>query len=760
MDYSMLVMLLKDLVILPFQDIKIELKDEISKKIIKVSSKKYNNRVLIVSPDTDSINPSIKDLPNVGVVAVIKSKLELSNGNLRLTLRGEKRVKILNYKAFNDDIISAYVCDIILPKFEVKGENVIKTKLKEILNAYIESSPNISNSILKVVDENDDLGFLSDAITTFLPFKVKQKLNYMQEVNPEKRALSLIKDIKLEIRYNELEEKIDNNVEIRLTKEQEEYYLKEKIKELESNLGKDAFNDDKITNYLNKLNSLDIDKKIYNKLKENIDHLKNLTTNSPEHGVLENYLDWTLNLPWNTLSKENLNVKSVLTKLNKSHYGLDEIKRRIEDYINIKNINPNINSPIICLVGPPGIGKTTITESIAQALNREYYKISVGGLNDSTELVGSRRTYLGSLPGKIIQAIKKCNTKNPVILIDEVDKMVRDYKGDPASTLLDILDSTQNKHFIDNYIEEPFDLSQIMFVLTANDTKDIPYALYDRLEIIELSSYDIFEKVDIAKKYILPKIYDEFDMKRKINIKDETIMYIINNYTKEAGVRELERVLKKLITKVITSSKSLSVSEIEVVKYLKEGEKLENKEITESGVVNILAYTNIGGEVTRIECAIFNGDEKVILTGQLGDVLKESVMVAISYIREKNYVSNTLFYNHTVHIHFLESAIKKDGPSCGVAIVSVILSKLLDIPISNEISFTGEISLKGDLIKVGGIKEKLISAYNYGIKKVYIPKDNEKDLKNMPKTVLDNLEIKLIKNYDTIFNDLFNKEKK
>ncbi len=760
MDNLVLVMLLKDLVILPFQEIKIELKDEISKKIIKVSNKKYNNRVLIVSPNSNILTPSINDLPLVGVIAVIKNKLELSNGNLRLTLRGEKRVRILSYKPFSDDIISAYFCDIVLPKFEENGEEVIKNKLRETLNNYIESSPNISNSILKVVNDNDDLSFLSDAITTFLPLKPKQKLQYMQEINPEKRALSLIKDIKTEIKHIELEEKIDNNIEIRLSKEQEEYYLKEKLKEIELALGDAKDYDDEIKEYYEKLNSLELNAKTYNKLNESINRLKNLSSNSPEHGVLKNYLDWTLNLPWNTLSKENLNVKSVINKLNKSHYGLEEVKVRIEDYINIKNINPEISSPIICLVGPPGIGKTTITESIAHALNREYYKISVGGLNDATELVGSRRTYLGSLPGKIIQAIKKCNTKNPVILIDEVDKMVRDYKGDPASTLLDILDTTQNVHFIDNYIEEPFDLSQVMFVLTANDVKDIPYPLYDRLEIIELSSYNIFEKVDIAKKYILPKIYDEFNMNHKLVIKDETIMFIINNYTKEAGVRDLERILKKLVTKLITSTKTLTVGELDVIKYLKEGNTLENKEINTSGVVNILAYTNIGGDVTKLECSIFNGDEKVILTGQLGDVLKESVMVAMSFIREKNYVSNTMFYDHTVHIHFLESSIKKDGPSCGVAIATVILSKLLDVVISNDISFTGEISLKGDLIKIGGLKEKLIAAYNYGIKKVYIPFDNEKDLKEVPKIVLDSMEIKPVKNYDTIFNDLFNKAKK
>ena len=479
--------------------------------------------------------------------------------------------------------------------------------------------------------------------------------------------------------------------------------------------------------------------------------------NSPENSVIRSYLDWVLNLPWNNSSKENLNAKSVMTSLNKSHYGLNGIKERIEDYINVKNINADVTSPIICLVGPPGVGKTTITSSIASSLNREFYKISVGGLNDSTELVGSRRTYLGALPGKIIQGLKKCNTNNPIILIDEIDKMVKDYKGDPASTLLDILDSTQNKTFVDNYIEEPFDLSKVMFILTANNLENIPYTLYDRLEIIELSSYTVFEKVDIAKKYILPKIYEEFNLNKKLVMKDETLIYLINNYTKEAGVRNLTRVLRTLVTKVATGkSDSYTVNNIDLLKHLKDPMfTIENKEIKSPGIANALAYSNNGGSTLKIECSIYNGEEKIIVTGSLGDVLKESIHVATSFIKEKNYVSNTMFYNHTIHIHLLDGATKKEGPSCGVAITSVILSKLLEIELSNKIAFTGEISLKGNILKVGGLKEKLIAAYNSGIEKVYIPEDNGIDLKDIPKQILESVEIKLVNNYDVIFNDLF-----
>ena len=755
MDYTLLVMMLKDLVILPFQEIKIELKDEISKKIVKVSNKKYNGRVLIVSPISHPSDPSIEDLPNVGVIALIKNKLELSNGNLRLTLRGEKRVRVLNYESFSSDIIDAITTDIILPRLESEKEEVVKNKLKENLNEYINSAPDISNSIVRTVAENDDLNFLTDAITTFLPLSTKKKLEYMQELNSEKRAIALIKDIKQEIKYIELEEKIDNKVEVNLTKEQEEFYLKAKIKEIEKKLGIDQNNN--IKEYYDKLKELNLPSKTNKKLSDEIKKLESIPSNSPEIPVILNYLDWVLNLPWHTSSKENLSVKSVISALNKSHYGLIQVKDRIEDYINIKNINPELPSPIICLVGPPGVGKTTITSSIASALNREFAKISVGGLNDSTELVGSRRTYLGALPGKIIQALKKCQTNNPVILIDEVDKMVKDYKGDPASTLLDILDSTQNKTFVDNYIEEPFDLSNVLFILTANNISDIPYTLYDRLEIIELSSYTVFEKIDIAKKYILPKIYEDFKMKRKLTIKDNTLIYLINNYTKEAGVRNLGRILRTLVTKIITDKKeSFTVTNKMINKYLKDIPSEDDLiKIKESGVVNALAYTSLGGKTLKVECSIYDGKEETIVTGSLGEVLKESIKVATSYLNEKKYLDADMLKNKTMHIHLFDGATKKEGPSCGVSITTAILSKVLNKTIPSDIAFTGEITLKGYILKIGGLKEKLIAAYNDGIKKVYIPLSNENDLKELPKVILDNLEIKLVNNYQTIYEDLF-----
>lgn len=757
MDYSLLVMLLKDLVILPFQEIKLELKDDNSKKIIKLSSKKYDSRVLVVCPlHNNEGDASIDDLPVVGVVAYIKSKIELPNGNLRVTLRGEKRVKVVMYTSFTEDILSSLVTTVELPKLDETNEVVIKRKLREILLTYIDSSPNISNSIVKTINENEDLNFLTDAITTFLPLNVNQKLDYMREINASNRAINLINDINKEIKYNELEDKIDNEVQSKLTKDQEEFYLKEKLRMIEHALGTNDENEE-ICEYYEKLASLNLRKKTDLKIKHEIKRLEHSHQDSPERTVLKNYLDYILNLPWNTESKENLKVKSVLSILNKSHYGLTSIKERIIDYVNIKNINKNISNPVICLVGPPGVGKTTIASSIAKSLNREFYKISVGGLNDSTELIGNRRTYLGSLPGKIIQGLRKCGTNNPVILIDEVDKMVKDYKGDPASVLLDVLDNNQNKEFVDNYIEEPFDLSKVFFILTANTVESIPYTLYDRLEVIELSSYTEFEKLSISKKYILPRIYEEFNLQKKLTITDTLLKDIINKYTNEPGVRHLYRTLKTLVTKVVTGNKkSLIVTNKDIVKYLGNPIKTNEKiEINEYGVVSALAYTSLGGLTLNVECSVYEGKEDVIVSGSLGDILKESIKVSISYIKENNLVDIEQFKDKVIHIHLIAGATKKDGPSCGLSITTSIISRLNKKIVPSDISFTGELSLKGTILKIGGLKEKLIAAYNNGIKKVYIPLKNKNDLEDVPKEVLSKLDIKLVNNYKEIYNDLF-----
>lgn len=754
MEYSLLVLILKKLVILPYQEIKIELKDTISKKIIKISNNKYNGRLLIVAPiDDKEKNPSIDDLPKVGVIANIKSAIELSNGNIRVTLKGEKRVSVSDYNSFSDDILLSTNKDIILPKYDKVVELATVRKLKEKLNDYINSANNISNSILKTINDINKVNILSDMITIFLPLSTAKKLEYMQEINGINRATKLIEDISLEIKIIELDKKIEEKMENSFTKSQEEFYLNEKIKEIKKELGTLDYKDEEVNRFREQLAKLNILESSKKKINEEISKYELINDVSPESSVLRTYLDWFFALPWNITKKENLDSKKVLNSLNKSHYGLEEVKERIQDYIYIKTLNENITSPIICLVGPPGVGKTTIASSIASSLNRDFYKISVSGLNDSTELIGNRRTYLGALPGKIIQGLRKCGSNNPLILIDEVDKMVKDYKGDPASTLLDILDKKQNKTFIDNYIEEPFDLSNILFILTANSLENIPGTLLDRLEIIELSSYTEFEKLDIAKKYLIPNLLKEYKVTKKIKIKDEQILEIINSYTLEAGVRDLTRILAKLLRKMLMNN-NFSLKEEDILEYL--GKKQYNKEISKinnCGEVLALAYTPLGGKVVNVECVKFNGTGKIICTGSLGSILTESIQVSLDYLKA-NYIKDD-FSKIDVHIHLTDGATKKEGPSCGVAITTALLSLIKGIKISSDISFTGEITLTGNISKVGGIKEKLIAAYNNGIKTVYVPLDNKIDVINIPLKIKDNLTIKYVSSFTEIYQDLF-----
>ena len=430
------------------------------------------------------------------------------------------------------------------------------------------------------------------------------------------------------------------------------------------------------------------------------------------------------------------------------------IKKRILEFVSIKNINKDVSSPILCLVGPPGVGKTTLGISISNALSREFYKISVGGLNDYSELVGHRRTFLGANPGKIIQGINKCAVMNPVILIDEIDKMSHDYKGDPSNTLLDILDESQNKIFIDNYIEEPFDLSKVMFILTANNLNDIPTALRDRLEIIEINSYTEYEKIDIAKKYLIPEIILKYGI-NNVKFSDDTLLYIIDNYTKESGVRELFRILKRLIRNYcLENIKSKSISVDFVNKVLGEVKYTKEEILNHKGVVNSLGCNSNGGNIQKIECISIPGNGDIIITGNALDILKESIRVSLSLIKYKKYITKDIS-NLDIHINLLNAGVKKDGSSGGIAITTAILSILKNKIVSSDIAMTGEVTLNGDVLAVGSIKEKIIGAYNNGINTIYIPYNNKVDLDTIPNNIKEKIDIKLVKNYDEIYKELF-----
>lgn len=764
MDQLLPVMLLKGLILLPNQEVKLELNNNLSKDITSLSSKSYNRHVLVITPKNQiEETPEVNDLPMVGVVGKIKSRIELPNGNVRVTIKGIDRVKILGFKnnEENRDILEASITKIDLPNLdEVEKKATIK-KLNELVNEYVKNCTHVSNSILNTIKVIDNLSRLTDTICTFIPLTFTKKLEYIEEINPLYRAKMLFKDIKIELEVLKLDEKIEAELQNSLEENQKEFILKEKIRIIEKELNVPPKEG---SNYNSQLEKLNLPKNTHKKVLDELKRLEYTSDISPENAMIRNYLDWILSLPWNKENFENNNLEDIKEKLDKSHYGLEEVKERILEYVALKNNNPDIKSPIICLVGPPGVGKTSIARNIASALNRKFYKISVGGLNDSSELIGHRRTYMGSSPGKIIQGLKKCDSKNPLFLIDEIDKITINYKDDPTSVLLDILDKEQNTEFIDNYIEEAFDLSKVFFILTANTIENIPLPLRDRLEIISVSSYTEYEKIDIAKRYLIPKILEENKIDNKIiSITDDMLEFLIDAYTNEAGVRELFRALEKIIRKLVVLGRineRTKISKVRLKDYLgiPKYVKLENKKHEFIGRVNALGVSGNGGIVLPVESCIFEGKGGFTITGMLGKTMEESTNVALSFIKSSlgKFNLNDFFFNiKDIHIHFLEGATKKDGPSAGVAITTSILSLISNKKISNNIAFTGEISLNGDILKVGGIKEKIIGAYNNNIKTIYLPASNELDLEEIPTEIKENIDIKLVKNYNEIFEELF-----
>ncbi len=765
------VMLLKGIVLLPYQDVRLDLNSSVSSKVIDLAIKKYNGNILIVCPvNPYEEAPDISDLPNVGVIGKIKNKMELPNGNIRIVVNGIKRVKILEYLHDNSlfDVLTSSVTEIDLPKFDEVEETTLRRKILELLNQYIESSSTVSNSVLSSIKDVTDLSRLTDVIVSFMPFTLDKKLLYMHEINSLHRANALVYDLSIELQVAQLDLKLDEVLRNEFEENQREYVLREKIDIIKKELGENDLKDEVIGEYLEKINNLKVDGALKNKLINEVKKLDYTSDNNPEISQIRSYLDLVLDLPFGIYSEDEKDLDKIKDTLDSTHFGLEKAKNRIVEYIAVKLRNKSLKSPIICLVGPPGVGKTSLAIAIAKSLNKEFYKISVGGLNDGAELNGHRRTYIGASPGKIIQGLKKCGTSNPLILIDEVDKMVKDYKGDPASVLLDILDPEQNQFFVDNYVEEPFDLKDVLFVLTANSEETIPDALYDRLEVIELTSYTEFEKIDIAKNYLLPNIFKEHLVcSKEIKISSDIILDIIHKYTKEAGVRDLERHLSTIVRKIVTKSVrelnspiKVNVKKSDLTSYLGPSKYDINNHIVTitSGLVNGLAYTSCGGMVMPVEATMYKGKGEFKVTGMLGKTMEESVQIALSYIKSNKDIMSKNKYNldeYDIHIHFLEGAIKKDGPSAGVAITTSLISLLLNKEIDKEVAMTGEMSLRGDVLKIGGLKEKIIAAYNEGINKIFIPYLNNSEIEEIPELVRNSMKIVPVKNYKEIYNKLF-----
>ena len=759
------VLMIKKLVILPYQEVRIELNTDLSKKIVDLSESDFESKLLIICPnDVFDTSLSFKDLPNVGVLTKIKSKIELPNGNYRIILVGLNRVGATNYHNYvvDKDILEASIKKVSASTITEKNNLALTRKLKKLVSKYMEANPRTSNSIVNTINNINTLDMLVDIITNFMPFDQKKKIHYMNLTSTEKRAKDLIKDISLELELTSIEVKIDDELRKEYETEQKEFLIKQKIEKLNAELGSTVDKTKEVQEFEKKINDLPIGDASRKKLLDEVKRYSYTSDTNPDSSVIRNYLQTVISLPWNILSEDEEDLQCVKKALDIKHFGLDDVKSRILEYLAIKKNNPNINAPIICLVGPPGVGKTTFGMSLSDALNRKFYKISVGGLNDASELIGHKRTYLGSSPGKIVQGLKKCGTMNPVILIDEVDKMVSDYKGDPAAVLLDILDQNQNRSFVDNYIEEPFDLSKVIFILTANDIKSIPAPLKDRLEIININSYTEKEKVDIAKKYLLPSIIKEYNSV-KLRISEEVLSFIINSYTLEAGVRNLERILRSLVRYVIVNECSITSITKKIVLSVLGPSKYDLKKVSlvnYPGSVNSLGVTPLGGTVIPIESILIQGNGRLNVTGNVENNTLESANIAYTYIiaNLKNFgIDKKVIEENDININAL-THMKKDGTSGGVAFATSIISLLLNKSVDKNVCFTGEITLHGDIFKVGGIKEKIIGAYNFGFKRVYVPDQNKSDLETIPDYIKNKIEIILVNNYKTIFNDLFLKK--
>lgn len=756
---------LRGLTVFPFMTLYFDVGRDKSIKALEEAMINDQLIFLVAQKDASADSPGADDIYSIGTVSKVKQLLKLQGDTIRVLVEGINRAEIK--KIVQDDPF--FIAEVVETRVEEEDfvENEVEALKRRLVSAfedYVKLSGKVSPDTALSVVEISNISQVSDIIANNIPLKVEQKQAILSEFHPLRRVEKLLEILYQETEILEIEKDINSKVRKQIDKLQKEYYLREQMKAIQTELGDREGIAGEVEEYKDKLKSAGLPEEVEKKVHKELDRLLKMPQGSAEGGVIRTYLDWIFDLPWSKSTQEHIDLKSAEEILEKDHYGLTKVKERIIEYLAVQKLKNSLKGPILCLVGPPGVGKTSIAKSIAKALNRNYVRISLGGVKDESEIRGHRRTYVGSMPGRIISALKQAGSNNPLILLDEIDKMSSDFRGDPASAMLEVLDSEQNFAFRDHYMELPFNLSNALFLTTANTLDTIPRPLLDRMEIINLSSYTEEDKANIAMKYLLPKQIKLHGLTTKnIRLDEGTVRDIINYYTREAGVRNLEREIGSVcrkVAKVIVSEskKSVTVNRNNLEKFLGvkrfrfdyAGEK------DEIGIATGLAWTPVGGDTLSIEVNLMQGSGKLELTGHLGDVMKESAKAAMSFIRSRCTelkIDEKFHEKNDIHIHVPEGAIPKDGPSAGITLATAMVSALSGLPVNRKVAMTGEITLRGRVLPIGGLKEKVLAAHRAGIETIILPVDNEKDIEEIPQNVRQSLNFICASEMDTVLEN-------
>ena len=761
---------LRGLSIFPYMVLHFDVGRKKSIKALEAAMAKDQRIFLTTQFDIDNDSPESTDFYKVGTICKIKQMLKLPGDAIRVLVEGIQRAEVSEIAEESP----YFRVDVNVFEDDITVDKEISALMRSNISAferYIATTNRVSADVILSITTIDEPGRLADTIAAQLTLKTEQKQELINAIDVKLRLEHLYKILLTEVEILEVEKNINDKVKSQINKSQKEYYLREQIKAIRDELGEEDAQEDEIEEMRQKLKKLKLPKKIDKKVTAEIDRYSRLSPSSAESGVIRSYVNWILELPWRKETKDQIDLVKAQAILDEDHFGLESVKERVVEYLAVRDLTQSMKGPIICLVGPPGVGKTSIAKSIARSLGREFVRMSLGGVRDEAEIRGHRRTYIGAIPGRIINGIKEAGTKNPVFLFDEIDKLSSDFRGDPASALLEVLDPEQNKEFTDHYLEVPFDLSKVMFVTTANSLNTIPRPLLDRMEVIQVSGYTEYEKLNIAKKYLVPKKMEEHGLQKNcLSVSDEGLYEIIRKYTRESGVRELERKIadlsRKAAVRIVKGEvKSVRVTDKNLDKYL--GKTRYHYDLiaeeNQVGIVTGLAWTAVGGDTLSIEVNTMKGKGKLQLTGQLGDVMKESAQAGLSYIRTvaSTYGIEENFHETVdLHVHIPEGAIPKDGPSAGITMATAMISALAEIPVNRFVAMTGEITLRGRVLPIGGFKEKALAAKRAGIKKILFPFDNLKDLDDIPETVKKEIEFIAVKTMDEVLEHALVREEK